>query len=370
VLALGILVGIAAAVGGAVGAVARLALRLTAAPSGRATAASVAAGAAAAATWLVFAFDWLVYSVSEGGPSYYPFSDYVEYRRAQDDGGVAIGLGYALLAGLLVAATAALPRRVGRWWGLAAVLAAAGAIALPVAVPAALPRFEYGKDPVFRLSREPYEDSVTGQLEVCFLYGIERPGLMPPTEKAEPELCLELERNATARRLIRNPAPIDPDKPSVYDPVEQLNESGTRPYDQVDDLGTDGLEVVQAEWPNAPSSLAQPPISRPPAAIVSPAGDAETRTNLLRLEGHMEACRAVEFDYVVCATPERLRAIGMPPGAGPGLPNVAAASVNGYMIEAQSTRGVWYRLTRQRPGGRERTCSQPGTGRCPVGGRW
>ena len=67
--------GVALAVGVGVAGVTRLALGWSVKPGRLATAIALVAGAAAFATWVVFAFDWMAYSLSENGPSSYAFSD-------------------------------------------------------------------------------------------------------------------------------------------------------------------------------------------------------------------------------------------------------------------------------------------------------
>ena len=99
--------------------------------------AAVLAGIAAAATWVVFVFEWVLYDVRENGPVYAKSTEYVQYREAIESSGLAIGVGYAVLAGVLVIAAGWLGRGIAWNPGIAA---AAIAIALPLIVPAALPR--------------------------------------------------------------------------------------------------------------------------------------------------------------------------------------------------------------------------------------
>ena len=98
---------------------------------------AVLAGIAAGATWVVFVFEWIAYDVRENGPVYAKSTEYVQYREAIESSGVAIGFGYAVLAGVVVIAAGRLRRGIGWNPGIAA---AALAIALPLIVPAALPR--------------------------------------------------------------------------------------------------------------------------------------------------------------------------------------------------------------------------------------
>jgi hypothetical protein len=175
------------------------------------------AGCASTAAWLLFAFDWMLYAVGENGPAYYSFSTYVEYRRAVEGlGGVAIGLGYALLAGAVVVGATVLSRRAGRGWAVATAPIVVGAVALPALVPGVLPRVEHGRDPVLHLSHGPYKDPGTGMTTVCFHYGVERLGAGPDAVGNDPELCVR-------RRHRMN----------AYELSEELNDSGIRPRDKV-----------------------------------------------------------------------------------------------------------------------------------------
>jgi hypothetical protein len=98
---------------------------------------AVLAGIAAAATWLVFVIEWMVYDTRENGPVYAKSTEYVQYRDAIESTGLAIGFGYAVLAGVVVIAAGRLGRTHA--WN-PGIPAAAIAIALPLLVPAALPR--------------------------------------------------------------------------------------------------------------------------------------------------------------------------------------------------------------------------------------
>jgi hypothetical protein len=355
--ALLLFLGVAVVIGGAVAGVARLVLRRGVAPRRHVTAIALVAGVAGFATWLVFAYDWVVYSLSENGPSYYAFSDYMEYRRAVEGfAGVAIGLGYALLASAAVAGAAFLGRRPGSWWFVPAAFAAAGSIGLPALVPAVLPRAEYGKDRVYYLSRGgPYEvPPGVGRPTVCFAYGIERPdGPLPPGE-TDPELCLQFRRTPASETL------------EVYDIADELNESSIRPRDSAGDLSIEGLEIASADWTGDAPPPAQPTVSLP-SAVEPPAGDEETKAKVLRLSAHMESCRRTELDYVPCAQPDMLRHAGIPLGAV----SVETVTRDGYTIVGRSATGNSFTLSRHRPGRERRSCSMPGAEGCPgTSGRW
>jgi hypothetical protein len=190
-------------------------------PDARIGWAAVLAGVAAAATWVLFSFDWLDYSLDETRPSYYPHSDYVEYRSALDGGaGLAIGLGYALLTGSLVALSEATRRRKGPGWASVPVLLALGAVALPLLVPAALPRAEYGKDPVFHVSDAGQVEYQPFFPKVCFFYGVER-SPEPVGGPEDPELCLEFRPTPAGRALVRESLPTG-DQPTILRRPERV----------------------------------------------------------------------------------------------------------------------------------------------------
>jgi hypothetical protein len=253
----------------------------------------------------------------------------VEYRQAMEGPwGVAAAVGYAALAGTLVVGTSLLARRAGAWWALPAGLAAAASIALPALVPAALPRAEYGKDAVWHASDGgPYEDPATGWTNVCFVHGVE--GAEPAAGPAGPSLCLQLEN-----------AP--PEAVSAYDLAEQLNDSGTRPYDQLEDR----------------------------SGLVPPARDRAARTSVIRLATHMRTCRRALRDYVPCAEPVRLRRAGVELGPAPGQASVVAVSPDEYTVVGRSLDGGAFTLTQRDGAPATRACVPPGDGRCPASGRW
>jgi hypothetical protein len=181
---------------------------------------------AAVAAWLVFLWDALLYAVGENGPDYYSFSDYVKYRDAQQSvGGWAIGVGYALLAGALVAAAAVLRRRAGPVWAAVVALAAVGAIALPAVVPAHLSRAERGKDAAFF--------HTPGPGDACFLYAVERFGTAETVDPHSPKLCVRLSRHVSSSEL-----------------ENELSQSGVRPYDAVSEGDIDA--VSRSWWENTP----------------------------------------------------------------------------------------------------------------------
>jgi hypothetical protein len=181
---------------------------------------------AAVAAWLVFLSDALLYAIGENGPDYYSFSDYVKYRDAQKGvGGWTIGVGYALLAGALVAAAAVVRRRAGPAWASVIALAAVGAIALPALVPAHLARAERGKDAAFF--------HTPGPGDACFLYAVERFGTAETVDPDSPKLCVRLRRHVNATEL-----------------ENELSESGVRPYDEVSEGDIDA--VATSWWENTP----------------------------------------------------------------------------------------------------------------------
>jgi hypothetical protein len=198
----------------------------------------------------VFAYDDTVYSLSEGGPEYYAFSPYVRYRRL-DGLGLALTLSaYALVPAVLLTAAFILARRVGwRWpWPLLS-LAAVAAVALPVIVSAALPRTEYGKEPVLHPAGPAILPEAEGGrfVETCFLYGVERIGVAAPDfDAAAARLCLYLADTAEARHL----ATVDyvEGAPEIYDIAHELNANGIKPVEEPHELQIDGLELRDARW--------------------------------------------------------------------------------------------------------------------------
>jgi hypothetical protein len=326
------------------------------------------AGTAAALAWTLFAFDWFLYSISENGPTYYAFSDYLQYRRALSGFvGIAIGVGYAALAGSLACAAAVVLRRVGPLLALVLGLAALGSVALPVAVPAALPRAEYGKVPVFHISRGAYVEAESGQPAVCFFYGIEHPDAGPPTGRSQPELCLFFRPNAAARGLVEPPSPESSGAPSVFDVADYLNEAEVRPYDRVNHVDVDGLELTRSEWPNGPTP---PSATKPePPLIGRLVDDARTRSNVVRMARYMAGCRRREGSYLPCIDPYRLHAARVRLGEGLGNVAVLGVSGNGFSLVGNSSEDHTFRLVRL---GRTelRTCTPRGLGGCSGAGRW
>jgi hypothetical protein len=179
-----------------------------AAPGRGARWAALFAGAVAAITWVLFALELLFYSLDENRPGYYPHSDYEEYRRALDGAATAVaaGIGYALLAGSLVAFAEIVRRRRGPVAGAVAVVAALYATALPLVVPAALPRDEFGKDPVFYVSHAGNVEFQPYFPKVCFAYGVERSPAESVGRKADPTLQDELNESE-----VRPLDPVDAD---------------------------------------------------------------------------------------------------------------------------------------------------------------
>jgi hypothetical protein len=237
--------------GAALAAIGRRVLAHSGEPDRRARIISRVAGVTAALTWAVFGFDQLIYGVRENGPTYYPFSAYMEYRHAlAGPAALLAGLGYALLPAAALIAAGLAYRRLG--WVAAAALVALGsiAIALPAVVPGTLPRSEYGKDAVFHLSRGgPFSTPADPRPTVCFDYSVEGGPPGPSVGKADPELCLALRPNDAARRLLGGEfAPVEGDHPSVYDLGIALNDMGVRPYDKPPRLEVDGLETEDAHW--------------------------------------------------------------------------------------------------------------------------
>lgn len=331
------------------------------------------AGVAAAITWFVFVVDWALYGLSENGPNYYRFSAYVEYR---DAAAVPIGVGYAVVTGLLVAGAVLAHRRGGLHSDLALAFAAVVSIGLPVAVPAALPRLEYGKDPVFHVT-DVREDAATGRPEVCVSYGVQEIGADPSTDAADPNLCVQLPNTSTAPRLVTGgPSPDLGTKP--YRLAEALYESGVRPYDLLDNLELDGFEIVYAAWTNPPPGSRQqkpPPGPQPqeprvaePAHFV-PTGDAGTKKNLLRLAGILDACSAVD-DYEQCADIDEIARAGIALGPEAGQLDISAVTDEAYEITGLSTSGNRFVISRVRDKPAARSCWPSGRRGCPASGRW
>ena len=260
-------------------------------------------------------------------------------------------------------------RRIGPLLAVGLALAAAGSVALPVLVPAALSRAEYGKARVFHLSRGAYVDPRTGQPTICFFYGVEGRDSGPRVGRSQPELCLSLRPTAAARRLVAELSPAPVGALSAYDIANRLRESGVRPYDRVEDLGLGGLEIAGSEWPNGPVSRAQP--QRTASSVLErPVGDAQTRSNVLRLTRYMRACRRKEGGYLSCIDPYRLHSARVRLGAGAGQLAVLAITGNGFTIKATSENDRTFSL--RRLGRKElRTCSPPeGLDGCSHAGHW
>ncbi|HEX2233720.1 MAG TPA: hypothetical protein VHG69_10190 [Thermoleophilaceae bacterium] len=374
------------AVAGAIVAAATWQLLRRAYPRARVGWIAALAGAAAAATWVLFAYEWLSYSLSENQPSYYPHSDYIEYRRAVDGGpGLAIGLGYSLLAGTLVAMGYAAFRWKGPGLAMISALLALGAVALPLLVPAVLPRAEYGKDPVFYLSRgPPIEDPATGTARLCVMYGVERPGPDPPGRRSDPELCLDFRLTRVSRRLVRDPSPVSVDRLSVYDIQDELNESDVRPQDPVDPdlIDIEGVELERARWTGAldppTRPLAVPPesveeLGEPRKRALERAlrrRDRETKARILRVERYLRSCRARTGDYRQCVDGAGLSRLGVPIGRGPRQVRVAARGARSYAISSFSPRSGSFSLGAGPAVPDMRVCDIRGSGGCPPSGRW
>jgi hypothetical protein len=357
-----ILFGPALASGGAVAVATRLLLLRPSATRRQTNKAAAIAGSAAAATWLVFSFDWFAYHLDETRPLYYPFSPYAEYRRSlQGDSAFSIGIGYSLLAGCLVAAAACLYERAHpATWTIAALIAA-GSVTLPAVVPAALPRTEYAKDPVYYVSQPAYEDINSGRVGVCVAYGVDRgapAGLMSDDDK---ELCFEFEPTPQARRLVKGDA-------SVL--IDELNESRVRPYDRVEDLDAEGLEIVRSAWRDVPRSLAGPPVASEPPAETRIIGDSETKSNTLRVASHLRACRPAYDAYQPCAEPAKLRAVSVPIGAGPSQVEVSGLTTDDFVVTGHSALSHHFMVSTSDGRRQPRFCHPRGRGGCPASGRW
>jgi hypothetical protein len=305
--------------------------------------------AAGAITWFVFRFEWSLYVAAENRPTYYGFSDYLEYRQ---DVGTPIGIAYAVLTATLVVGA----RLLGGRWRVALSLAAASSIALPVAVPAVLPRAEYGKDPVFHTPYS-YEDPSSGRPVVCFAYGVERIGA--PAPAGERDVCLQLPDRNTAPRLVTGrPLALDPDTPSRL--AEALNESGIRPRDPVENLSNlDGIEIVRATW-----GIPQEEVRRG-----EPTDDLQTKRLLERLAKRLDACGATD-GYVPCTDIDALARVGIFVGAGEGEVTIGGVTRSDYTITGQSTSGTAFSIIRQPGRPAERVCAPGGEGGCPSSGSW
>lgn len=311
---------------------------------------AVLAGGAGAVTWFVFGFESLLYSTRENGPVYYSFSDYVEYRNAPSE---PIGVGYAVLTAALVIGAAL----AGRGRRVALALAAAGSIALPVAVPAALPRAEYGKDPVFHTPTS-YEDPTSGRPVVCLAYGVQRIGV-DPTTVDEPDLCFQLPDRSTAPRLVTGrPLVLDPDTPRRL--AKALNESGIRPRDPLENIDLDGIEIVHATWSG--TQVPQP-------AHSEPTNDSETKRQLERLARRLNACSAAD-GYAACTDIDALARAGIFVGEGSGQLTISAVTRNGYIVTGQSTSGTAFTISRERGIPAARFCAPSGSHGCSPRGRW
>jgi hypothetical protein len=271
------------------------------------------AACATAATWVIFAFDWLLYDLDDTRPQYYSFSDYVQYRDAIEGvAGVAIGVGYALLAGLLAAAAA----RLGRRWALLTVPGVAGAIALPLIVAALLPRAEYGKARVFYAVSRVADNA-------CFKYGVERPD---DEQSDDPTLCLTAGSEVETYALAR-----------------ELNESGIRPYEDPDDLGIDGAGL--ARWSKDPAP------AKPTTPQAPPVGGPQTKAKVVADAWSMRLCHRRFGTYVACSD------------------QVEAATVNSFIVARTSIGGTVFTLNHL-PRAEVRTCSPRAEGGCPATGTW
>lgn len=216
--------------------------------------AAVRAGAVAAFSLIagaVFAYDQLVYSVSEGGPEYYAFSPYMRYRRAVDGSGWALVLvAYQLAPAVLLTAAFTGERKLRRRW-LRYLLLFVAVASMPLALipPAALPRSEYGKDPVLHVAGPASvpRPGATQFVETCFLYGVERIGVdAPDFGAATARLCLYLANTRDARQL----AGVDYEEgsPTIYDIANELNADGIKPFEKPQKIGIDGLQLRDARW--------------------------------------------------------------------------------------------------------------------------
>jgi hypothetical protein len=375
--------GIGIAAGAAIAVAAHRVLR-RADPGREARWAALLAGAIAAVTWVAFALDRVFYSVLENQPSYYPHSDYVEYRRALEGlAGIALGVGYAVLAGSLVAVAELVRRRRGPAAGAAAGTGALFAMALPLAVPAALPRDEYGKDAVFYVSDAGNVEFQPYFPKVCFAYGIQRPPAETLGGPEDPEVCLEFRPTRVSRALVEESLPSE-DQPTVYDVQNELNESDLRPLDPVEPsvIDIEGLELERAQWTGA----SPPPTARladPPSAVEE-IGEARkralergllrrdraTKARILRVERYLRRCRARTGDYRPCVDGPGLRRLGVPIGRGPDQVRVSARGARSYAISSFSRRAGSFSLGAGPEASNLRVCDIRGSGGCPRSGMW
>jgi hypothetical protein len=216
--------------------------------------AAVRAGAVAAFSLIagvVFAYDQLVYALSEGGPEYYVFSPYMRYRRAVDGSGWALLLlAYQLAPAMLLTAAFTGERKLRRrWLRDLLVFVAVASVPLPLIPPATLARSEYGKDPVLHVAGPATvpRPGVTQFVETCFLYGVERIGVdAPDSGAATARLCLYLADTRDARQL----ASVDYEEgsPTIYDIANELNADGIEPFQKPQRIEIDGLQLRDARW--------------------------------------------------------------------------------------------------------------------------
>jgi hypothetical protein len=216
--------------------------------------AAVRAGAVAAFSLIagvVFAYDQLVYALSEGGPEYYVFSPYMRYRRAVDGSGWALLLlAYQLAPAMLLTAAFTGERKLRRrWLRDLLVFVAVASVPLPLIPPATLARSEYGKDPVLHVAGPATvpRPGVTQFVETCFLYGVERIGVdAPDSGAATARLCLYLAETRDARQL----ASVDYEEgsPTIYDIANELNADGIEPFQKPQRIEIDGLQLRDARW--------------------------------------------------------------------------------------------------------------------------
>ena len=202
-------------------------------------------------TGAVFAYDQLVYSLSEGGPEYYVFSPYMRYRRAVDGSGWALALvAYQLAPAVLLTAAFTGERKLRRrWLRYLLLFVAVASVPLPLIPPATLARSEYGKDPVLHVAGPATvpRPGVAQFVETCFLYGVERIGVdAPDFGAATARLCLYLADTRNARQLAR--VDYEEGSPTIYDIANELNADGIEPFEKPQRINIDGLQLRDARW--------------------------------------------------------------------------------------------------------------------------
>jgi hypothetical protein len=329
----------------------------------RAVSAVVLVAAAAAGGFAVYVAEWLVYSLwEETQPNVYDFSAYAEYRDAT---GLPIGLSYAAVAALLVGGALMLRRRT-EWWGAAAALAVVVALALPVVVPAALPRVTYGEDPVFNIGIT-FPDPARSRHVACFYYAVEGAEQNRASTLRAPELCIQVPYRGKRPRLLNDrPAELDYDVSMAL--VNELNESGLRPFLSLEDFRSDRVEVIRAEWVNASGGLANRPEPRPLTPPPTPRGDAGTGSLLLRTAAMLDRCADVPGGYPQCTEIDALRRAGVSIGGDLGQVHISITPRD-YRITSTSTTGTAFTIEAD---GRSRlqVCVPAGQGKCRADGTW